>query len=365
MAAAPTRPVSWVLAPFWAATAVRDPLVLTGNPWKKPAAIFAAPTPIISRSPSTSAPVRAANADAVEIVSVNDTTTMPSAPAASSQTSSSGTVGTVNGGNPWGIGPTTVTPWSFRSNRFTAAIASTTATRTPGMRGSTRWKPRIRTRLATPTARAAPAVSPSAMPRSEPGRLVDQAVGVDREAEELGQLAHDDGESQAVHVADLGRLGQELGDEPELEDSGEHGDGAHHQRQQRGVGHRAVGISVGCHQWDDRRRDHGAQRGVRAEHQHPGRPEDRVPDETQDGRVEPGDGWQAGQLGVGHPLRHEQRGQDQTRDKVLAQPPGAVGPHARDARYYAEEHRIGALGSSGHGAHRCVEIARPPTATLS
>ena len=80
MAAAPTRPVTWVLAPFCAATAVRDPLVLTGNPWKKPAAMFAAPTPIISRSPSTSAPVRAANADAVEIVSVNDTSAIPSAP---------------------------------------------------------------------------------------------------------------------------------------------------------------------------------------------------------------------------------------------------------------------------------------------
>ena len=53
MAAAPTSPVTCVLAPFWAATAVRDPLVLTGNPWKKPAATFAAPIPIISLFPST------------------------------------------------------------------------------------------------------------------------------------------------------------------------------------------------------------------------------------------------------------------------------------------------------------------------
>ena len=87
MAAAPTRPVTWVLAPFSAATAVRDPLVLTGKPWKKPAAMFAAPTPIISRSPSTSAPARAANADAVEIVSVKDTNAIPSAPTTSSHRS--------------------------------------------------------------------------------------------------------------------------------------------------------------------------------------------------------------------------------------------------------------------------------------
>ena len=84
IAAAPTRPVTWLLAPFWAATAVRDPLVLTGKPWKKPAAMFAAPTPTISRSPSTSEPLRAANTDAVEIVSVKDTTAIPTAPAVSS-----------------------------------------------------------------------------------------------------------------------------------------------------------------------------------------------------------------------------------------------------------------------------------------
>ena len=33
---APVTPVSWVLAPDRSATAVRDPLVLTGNPWNKP-----------------------------------------------------------------------------------------------------------------------------------------------------------------------------------------------------------------------------------------------------------------------------------------------------------------------------------------
>ena len=168
MAVAPTRPVTWVWEPFCAATAVRDPLVLTGNPWKSPAARFAAPTPTISRSPSTSSPLRAENAEAVEIVSVNDTSAMPSAPATSSHRSSRGTVGTVNGGTPSGIGPTTATPRSCRSSRVTVAIASTTATSTPGNRGSARWKPRISTRLAAPTARAAPTVSPSTRPCTNP-----------------------------------------------------------------------------------------------------------------------------------------------------------------------------------------------------
>ena len=84
--------------------------MLTGNPWKKPAAMFAAPIPIISLLPSTWSPLRAANADAVEMVSVNETSAMPSAPANSSSRSLTGTMGMVNGGKPSGSGPTTFTP---------------------------------------------------------------------------------------------------------------------------------------------------------------------------------------------------------------------------------------------------------------
>ena len=45
---APTSPATCVLAPDCSATAVRDPLVLTGKPWNSPAPRFAAPMPIIS-----------------------------------------------------------------------------------------------------------------------------------------------------------------------------------------------------------------------------------------------------------------------------------------------------------------------------
>ena len=109
--AAPTTPVSWVFAPDRSATAVRDPLVLTGKPWNSPAARFAAPMPIISWLPRISWPVRAANADAVEIVSASETTAMPSAPANSGPRSDSRTCGMVSGGNPLGSTPTRLTPW--------------------------------------------------------------------------------------------------------------------------------------------------------------------------------------------------------------------------------------------------------------
>ena len=108
--AAPVTPVSWVFAPDRSATAVRDPLVLTGNPWNKPAARFAAPIPIISPLPSISCPVRAANADAVEIVSARETSAIPSAPANSGPRSDRRTCGMVSGGNPLGSTPTRLTP---------------------------------------------------------------------------------------------------------------------------------------------------------------------------------------------------------------------------------------------------------------
>ena len=51
--AAPTTPVSWVLAPDASATGVREELLLIGKPWKNPAARLAAPRPIISWLGST------------------------------------------------------------------------------------------------------------------------------------------------------------------------------------------------------------------------------------------------------------------------------------------------------------------------
>ena len=143
MAPAPTRPATWVFAPACSATAVLDPLVLTGNPWNSPAATFAAPIPIISWLPWTWSPARDANADAVE-----------SCPRAHEHDAQGAReqqrevrerhVGIVNGGNPLGSGPTTDTPWAVEIEQFTATIASTTATRTAGIFGITLCRTRMR-----------------------------------------------------------------------------------------------------------------------------------------------------------------------------------------------------------------------------
>ena len=160
--------MTWVFAPACSATAVRDPLVLTGKPWNSPAARFAAPIPIISFCPSISSPLRAANDDAVEMVSVSDTRAIPSAPPTSNPMSDSAMSGTVRGGNPWGSTPTTSTPWPARSKASAASTEATTATRTPGAFGSQRCRLTITTSPNTPMARAAPTVSPSASPVTKP-----------------------------------------------------------------------------------------------------------------------------------------------------------------------------------------------------
>ena len=86
--------------------------------------------------------------------------------------------------------------------------------------------------------------------------FVDQAVGVNGKPEQLGELADQDGERQAVHVPDLGRLREQVSDEAELEHSGEHRDRADHERERGGVGDSGLRTSVGGHERDKGRGDH-------------------------------------------------------------------------------------------------------------
>ena len=112
MTAAPTTPVTWDRDPACSATAVRDPLVLTGKPWNRPAAMFAAPMPIISWSPRTllsaAGGERRGRRHRVGEGDHGD----GERPGEERGTSPHGTAGTVNGGNPCGSTPMVSTPWA-------------------------------------------------------------------------------------------------------------------------------------------------------------------------------------------------------------------------------------------------------------
>ena len=85
---APTRPASWLLAPDCSATAVREPLVETAKPWKKPGGdVRGADADHLLVRASTSSPRRAAKLVAVAIVSVSETSVMPTAAISSGPTS--------------------------------------------------------------------------------------------------------------------------------------------------------------------------------------------------------------------------------------------------------------------------------------
>jgi hypothetical protein len=77
---APTTPVTWDREPACSATAVRDPLVLTGNPGRSRGDVRRADPDHLLIAPRTCSPRRAANADAVDMVSASATTAMANAP---------------------------------------------------------------------------------------------------------------------------------------------------------------------------------------------------------------------------------------------------------------------------------------------
>ena len=101
MTAAPRRPATCDLDPACSATAVREPLALTGNPWKKPAAMPPLHQHRYSLPPYRLAPARPAGRRTPRPstwASARATTAMASAPTTSVGMSDHITNGTVNGG---------------------------------------------------------------------------------------------------------------------------------------------------------------------------------------------------------------------------------------------------------------------------
>ena len=122
-----------------------------------------------------------------------------------------------------------------------------------------RWK-RLSSRIAAsvpaPTANAVQLACPPSIASRDPPEVAQRTVAIDREAEELGQLADQHRERDAVHVAVADRLRQQLGDEsqPQHPDSDAHQtrDHRHHARD----GDRAHRVAARERQHD--RENHGA-----------------------------------------------------------------------------------------------------------
>lgn len=168
-------------------------------------------------------------------------------------------------------------------------------------------------------------------PLDEARELVAEAVGVDREPEQLGKLAHGDRHREAVHVPDLHLPREQVGDETELAEPQSDLDETDEDGQQPRERDGLTGI-VGDEQRHDRGEDQRRDRRVRAQHEHGRRPEHRVGHETRDRRVQARDGWEACELGVRHALGDEDRREHDAGDDIGSKPRAVVGPKPRQAQ---------------------------------
>ena len=208
---APMMPVSWLLAPDCSATAVRELLAEMANPRKKPAAMLAEPIPIISLFGLTRSPRRALNDVDRAMVSVSDTSVIPTAATSSDATSPMSVQGTVGRGQPLGKG----------ANRADVEVEDGGGDGGADHRDENR---RDRAGEARQHEQHGERDEPDAEGRGvalvevghELAYFLDKGVSVRREPAELRQLPDDDDDRQSVHVADLDLAGEQVGDEAQL-----------------------------------------------------------------------------------------------------------------------------------------------------
>ena len=143
--------------------------------------------------------------------------------------------------------PTRETPWLARSNTTAAPMETTTATSTPGTFGSQRWSTTITTSPNNPINAAAVTVFPDRIPSTNPETSPIRVSELNGEPKQLWQLAHQDRERETGHVADLGRLGEQVGDEAQLCHTGQDHHGAHQDGQHGCQCHGAGRASVSPH----------------------------------------------------------------------------------------------------------------------
>ena len=300
--------------------------------------MLAAPMPTISWSGSTSSPRRAAKAVAVAMVSVSDTSVMPTAAMSSGPDVLDARPGERRRRHTLGQGADRVArPPPARSSTADTTVAPTTATRTAGNRlvnrGSTS---NTRQRRQAEDQRGRIGLVQASEERLH---LVDERVGVGREAEQLRELPDDDRDAEAVHVPDL-HLARRAGRRRTRACRAPNPISMSPTRMAiMPANTMALPGSPVTDQRRDGREDQGRDRRVGPEHEHPRRAEHRVADQAGDGRVEPGDRGKPGQLGVGHALGHEDGGQDDAGHEVGAQPRPLVGAQGANAGHPTLDHR--------------------------
>jgi methionyl-tRNA synthetase len=176
-----------------------------------------------------------------------------------------------------------------------------------------------------------------------------RSVAFDRKAEELGQLADQYRQGDAIHVPVADGLGKQLGDEAEARDARDDADHSRYHRLRAGEGDRAQ--RVAARQWHDHRQDDSGQRGVRSQHQDSARPKKGVSEQRTDGRVQAIDAGKARCHRIGDANRHQHRGQHQSGHDVMPQPgPSVLAQRAQPRQPATQDGLIGSLRAARNPA---------------
>ena len=181
--------------------------------------------------------------------------------------------------------------------------------------------------------------------RGDGPQASQRPVALDREPEELGQLADQHRQRNAVHVAVADRLGQQFGDEAQTRQAGQDahrpGDDRHHAGQRDGAHRVAAG------QRQDDGEDDGRQRRVGSQHQDAAGAEQRIGQQRHDRRVEAVDARHARCHRIGDADGHQHRRQHQPGHDVVPQPGRLVAAQGLQARQPAHPPRLVRRSAAG------------------
>ena len=151
--------------------------------------------------------------------------------------------------------------------------------------------------------------------------LLEELVALELDAEHLAQLAADDDQRRAKDVADQHRLGQEVGDEPQLRDPGEQRHDADEDREQRGERRITRGITAGQRRHGGGRHDRGRRLGTHDDLL--GGAEERIHHHGAERDIQSRDRCDPGQIAVGHRRGHEHGNHRDGHDEFGAEQRGA------------------------------------------
>ena len=335
--AAATSPVSWVLAPDWKATAVREPLVLTGKPEKKPggevgradAGQLLVAVDLVARRGRRSRPT---SRSCRRWRPARCPTAAANSSGMSAESAPPGSDGT---GKPCGSTPMTSTRRARRGRgRSRGRSPRRPRSGCPGVRGDSRLRPRMMRQAQQADARAPRGWS--GHPRRPGRRRRPRRRGRSASVEKPNSFGS---WPMRMTTASPARYPVRTGFEsrsatkPSLPSAGADVDEPDEEREHPRERDRLLLVAGGERQ--DGGRDHRAERRVGTQDQDRRRPDEGVRDEADHGRVQPGDGRQPGQLRVGHPLGHEQRDEHDAGDQVARQERSVVGADDSDAGHPA------------------------------